>query len=201
MSKTKIAYPLFVQIRVTVNDKWRVEMDDLFANLIEVNNKPITLIPRNQFDGSIPFTEGDLLTIDLYTNESKPEVYSFFEDLKSKNHPFQKRISKGLEYRRFFDARIVKKDPKNTVIIPWTIMLERYIDISYRWKIKKGATTYLTKTIFHFPPVLVPSHDFPNVLRHNDSKILAYKILNQYFHRDDFEIVKIEELEELQLLP
>ena len=80
-------------------------------------------------------------------------------------------------------------------------MLERYIDISYRWKIKKGATTYLTKTIFHFPPALFPSHDFPNVLRHNDSKILAYKILNQYFHRDDFEIVKIEELEELQLLP
>ena len=132
----------------------------------------------------------------IFCSENRKEVYEFFDSLKSKQHPFVQKIKRSCDYRHYFDARIVKAESLKE-ITPWTLILERHIDISYRCKISEGTKTGWSKTIYHVPACLISSHSFPNNLNSRDATSLAYTILRSFLKTEDGLLVKISASDEI----
>lgn len=127
----------------------------------------------------------------IFKTENRQEAYQYFEDLKSKNNEVHRSIRNSFELKPFFEARILKYTPKEIESVGWTWILQRYIDISYRCKIIVKGKTFLSKKIYHVPPVLINSHNCPPRINSREARAFACNVLRSFLPMDSFELLKI----------
>lgn len=120
----------------------------------------------------------------FFSSENRAEVYELFETLKNQTNPFVSKIKKSVDYQPFLEARLINENQK--VVVEWTPILERFIDITYRCKVQVGNKVGWSKKIYHVPPVLINHKSFDQPINSNSTKAKACSILRSFLPADSF---------------